>query len=857
MRPQPLSTTRTSFLAAALAAILAWGGEPAAAPAAARAPAGTGVRLVLIGLDGADWQIAGPLIEAGRLPHLARLRRGGAWGDLRSAHPMLSPLLWTSIATGKTPDQHGIVDFLVRDPRSARMVPITSAMRKARALWNIYSDAGRRVDIIAWWATWPAETINGHMISDRTAYSLFGYQPRPEDQVGLVSPPAYLAQVQPLHVDESRITLKDLRRFAPISQADLDAARAKLKGDPTQAYADPINHLVRLLASTRTYHAIALKLLRESPADLLAVYYQGIDEVGHRFAHYIPPRPAWVDEAAFEKYHDVVTRFYEYQDELIGELLEAAGSGVTVAVVSDHGFLNGSDRPDFPPDVELKAGAWHRLYGILVLNGKGIQPGRLEPTSLYDVAPTLLYLSGLPVAADMAGRPILDAIAPAFRSQFEMASVPTYEDPSGARSGGGPDAPAQGSSSAIDDEILAKLRSLGYIASSEIATGPVTQENETPASFTNMLNMAALELQKGDLKRSEEITREILKRRPEHAESHSQLSEVLDRQGRLEEAFSEARTALNMMDAPPERLVARYAQLARRLGRLDEAKAWFLRATQMRPGRGEPWLGLGVVQSLSQDWKGAQASFLRALELNPRSAAAVTGLSNVYERGGRSKEILSSIEAAVTANPDSAAHRALLGVLLSKEGDDRRAEQQLGKALELDPERDASIAGLCEVLLKTGRLDEARRTLEKAIARQADQVEVRMVLGRVYGKMGRMGEAIRQMSEATRIDPSNPSAHAQLGMLLSMQGQPARAIPEVEQALELDPALYELRLHLAILYHDAKRPADCEAQLKRAAEQRPGDPEPHRLLASLYKELGRLEEAERETARVRQITGGT
>src|SRR5262249_43646519 len=161
------------------------------------------------------------------------------------------------------PDQHGIIDFLVIDPRTGQKVPISSVFRKTKALWNIYSDAGRTADFIAWWATWPAESINGHMVSERLAYSLFGFRSRAEDTAGLVSPPSFLDEIAPLRVDESAITLEDLRRFASITAADLAAARAKLTGDPAQAYADPINHLTRILTSTRTYHAIALKLLRE------------------------------------------------------------------------------------------------------------------------------------------------------------------------------------------------------------------------------------------------------------------------------------------------------------------------------------------------------------------------------------------------------------------------------------------------------------------------------------------------------------------------------------------------------------------------------------------------------------------
>ena len=313
--------------------------------------ASTGLRLLLIGIDGADWQIADPLIQQGRLPNLAQLKKTGAWASLRSTTPMLSPLLWNSMATGRTPIEHGIIDFLVKDPQTGRRVPISSAHRKTKALWNIYSEAGLTSDFIAWWATWPAESIHGHMISDRLDYSLFGFRSTQQDLPGLVSPPEYLATTRSLRVTQDAITLLDLQRFAPFTASDMAAARARITEDPAQAFADPLNHLVRVLASTRTYHAIALDLLARKEQDVLSIYYQGIDEICHRYAHFITPRLDWVDLEDFEKFHDVVARYYEYQDALIGELLKASGKDMTVMVVSDHGFLNGSDRPEYSPNL--------------------------------------------------------------------------------------------------------------------------------------------------------------------------------------------------------------------------------------------------------------------------------------------------------------------------------------------------------------------------------------------------------------------------------------------------------------------------------------------------------------------------
>jgi ribosomal protein L30 len=124
-------------------------------------------RVLVIGLDGADWETIDPLLRSGDLPNLARLVREGAHGDLRSYDPMLSPLLWTTIATGKPPDQHGIADFLVKDKATGMRRPITSDFRKVKALWNAMTELDRPSSWFAWWASYPAESIAGTKESHR------------------------------------------------------------------------------------------------------------------------------------------------------------------------------------------------------------------------------------------------------------------------------------------------------------------------------------------------------------------------------------------------------------------------------------------------------------------------------------------------------------------------------------------------------------------------------------------------------------------------------------------------------------------------------------------------------------------
>src|SRR5215470_4567141 len=127
-------------------------------------------RVIVLGLDGMEPSVVDRIIDEDALPNFRRLRDGGASGLLRSSKPLLSPIIWTTIATGKPPDAHGIGHFVATNPQTGKDLPVTSRMRRVKALWNILSDAGRSVAVVGWWATWPAEPVRGAVVSDHTCY---------------------------------------------------------------------------------------------------------------------------------------------------------------------------------------------------------------------------------------------------------------------------------------------------------------------------------------------------------------------------------------------------------------------------------------------------------------------------------------------------------------------------------------------------------------------------------------------------------------------------------------------------------------------------------------------------------------
>jgi predicted AlkP superfamily phosphohydrolase/phosphomutase len=449
----------------------------------AASSAGPG-RLVVLGIDGADWRVIDPLIAAGRLPNLARVVREGATGTLMSMEPSASPSLWTTIATGVTPDRHGIHNFVVAakgtggpasrgagsapagahggpaDPEAppdgrrgapawgeSSVRPVTSTMRQAPAFWNILTRFDRRAGVVGWLVTWPAEPINGYIVSSYLPYVYNWSTGRPlkgtivEGIPHQTFPEGLVDELEPLKVRPQDLDAALLNRFY-----DTAAAGRLLPEDR-----ECVTGFRWSLACDETYRRIGRRLFTRYPVDLFAVYFGGADVASHRFWKFAHPealdyrvRPE--DAAVLGR---VIDAYYEHVDEILGEYLADLGPADTLVVLSDHGF-----QPVWDAARPATSGH-HRLEGVIALWGRGIVPaGRVEGARLVDVLPTLLVLLDLPLAATLEGRPLVGALDESFVRAHPIRQVADYGS---AAVPEGPDV------SDLDDNVLERLRSLGYI----------------------------------------------------------------------------------------------------------------------------------------------------------------------------------------------------------------------------------------------------------------------------------------------------------------------------------------------------------------------------------------------------------
>jgi hypothetical protein len=339
---------------------------------------------VVIGLDGAEGSVVHRLWDEGELPHLKSLAERGTSVTLRTRYG-ISPVIWTTAVTGLGPREHGIHDFVVSTPRGD--VPVSSNLRLAPAIWNLAAAAGRRVAVLGWWVSWPAENLPwGVVVSDRALL------PGP----GRIAPASLLPRL------EREIQVAKASGLA-MGDGERDFPRDRL-----------MTHLAEVLLGEDR---------GDEPFDLTLVYLHGIDTVSHlEWKYYEPKAFPGVSPEEVEHRGDRIPTIYRATDQAIGRIVAAAGAGANIVVLSDHGFHAAEQEQvkvwlDFDRVLEE--------LGYLRRNGEGrVDPGvsRIftHATPLHQATKKLRLSSGIDrrrVAHDLASdlaRLSFDGGAPAF-----------------------------------------------------------------------------------------------------------------------------------------------------------------------------------------------------------------------------------------------------------------------------------------------------------------------------------------------------------------------------------------------------------------------------------------------------------
>lgn len=619
-------------------------------------------RILVLGFDGLDPEAVDLLLSEGKLPNFARLRREGAYGRLKTFKPTLSPILWTTIATGRTPDQHGIGHFVGRDRTVGRDQPVTSDMRRTKALWNLFSDAGRRVGVLGWWATYPPEQVNGFVASDRMAWHFLfaqGFEPAggagAAGSGGLTYPPELEARLRPKMTRPDQIGLADLAPYVEVSATDLER--------PFDLE-DDLQHFRWVLATMRSYRDIGLDLWQSERPELMLAYFEGTDSTAHLFGHLFRAQ-GLAGELALQqkKYGHAVESVYESADRIVGDFLATLERDTTLVVLSDHGFELGilPEDPSRLRDMRRVSEQFHRDHGVLYLYGAGVRPdARLEEPTLLDIAPTLLALSGIPPAEDMPGRVLREG----FVQLDEPARVATYEIPGQRREPTLPATLAQAAApaDAADQALLEHLKSLGYLSGT---------------SSKGDRNLAAIAFENRDYRKSAQMYQTLVAAEPDDAALRASFAGALGALGRYDEALVQLDRSLAIDRLNPEGHHNRGAALER-LGRRDEAIASYREAVRYR-GDYEPSL-----QALAR--LGASATTKAPATGDEKRAAALAEEASNLARRGDYADALSRLTAAQKLAPQLALVCQYESNVAYLAGDRRRAILALERCLVLEPD---------------------------------------------------------------------------------------------------------------------------------------------------------------------------
>ena len=624
------------------------------------------------------------------MPRLARMLAGGARADLATLQPVLSPLLWSSVATGKTADRHGILNFVEPRPTGDGVRIAASTSRRTKALWNILSQSSRRVHVVGWYASHPAEPVRGicvsNMLQEGAPARSADAWPLPE---GVVHPSHHSDAIAACRRHPDAIGPDELAHYIP-------RLRTLRSDDPRP------RQLAMQLARMHAVHQAALATLRAEPEwNAAMVFHETIDTVGHHFMQFVPPRMRHVTDEEMRAFAGVMDRIYETHDRMLGELLDASGPDTTVMLLSDHGFHSDHRRPVIDTtDLKERAAQeaqWHRPLGVLVMSGPGVRRGSIpNAPSLLDVAPTALALMGLPAGRDMQGRVLAECLdgGPA---PEPIASWDEVEGDAAMH-------PASMRQDPFDSQdAIRQLIDLGYMAA---PTQGVQLQLDMVRRETRF-NHAVVLAFTGRAAEAVTILEGLVEECPTEARYRADLARMLHAAGR-HEACIEALQRLTGSAAEDPALQLLHAACLIQLDRTQDASRRIdalMAAGSVPP---EDLLQLGQVLT-ALEREDAAATLARAATHEPDNPLVAMAQAREALMHGRHEDVIDhTLRAAELRQTLPEAH-FLLGVSLAWLGDLSNARKSLELTLALQPGLVDAHRFLAIVCRAVGELDAAER----------------------------------------------------------------------------------------------------------------------------------------------------
>ena len=727
-------------------------------------------KVLLIGWDAADWKVIKPLLDEGKMPHLQKLIDNGIMGNLATLRPELSPMLWTSIATGKRPYKHGVLGFTEPDPEGQGVRPVSSLSRRGKAIWNILNQQGLKSVVVGWWPSHPVEPIDGVMVSNhyQRAVALFN-KPWPMAG-GTVHPKRLVGNLAALRTHPQELDPGLISLFLPgLHEIDQEKNRR-------------VESLAKIIADATTIKNAMCAILKHEPWDFGAVYFDAIDHFCHGFMDFHPPRLKRVKEEDYELYKEVVSSGYRLHDVYLGALLEAAGDDVTTIIVSDHGFHSDHLRPARLPKEPAGPAAQHRPYGIFLAHGPGIKKDELiYGASLLDICPTILTLYDLPIGDDMDGKPLVNI----FSKAPTIKTVAGWDSIAGPY-GDGCHAESMRLDPAAAREAVQQLVDLGYIeepdADKEKAAENAVREmryNEARSYMDAGLHIEALPL----------------------------LEELL-REWPFEYRFGIQMAFCHLaLDRPQDARPGLEKILARRRKRALEARA---EIDEFRKKHGDAMQEGSLSKEQWHEWRNLVS------DANQNPYAVEFLLATMLLAEGDEASALKHLKKAQKADSGQPILYLKLGEVYEKMKRFSSAERAYSKVLELDHEVPEALLGLSRTALAGKKNQTAAHFALDAMALRFHQPEAHYLLGWALHRLNEIPRAVQALKTAVAQNPNYPQAYLRLAYIYKKR---LHLMPEAEacrqQAKEARRRLRDLKSGKV---NDSERVA-VRAEAARSSDQ--------------------------------------
>ncbi len=422
-------------------------------------------RLFLIGIDGATWDLIQPSIDRGLLPSFATIQKNSAWGELKTIVPTISPIIWSSMATGIRLVEKGFKTWEM----DGQLTPALWR-KKAVPFWEILDRVGVRNGIINWWSTYPATMLQrGWMITDR-----FRLGVRYVEELGVIYPSEQVVAFRRMykHIPLQRV-FGELNRYGFPTMTLVKEKYPQYIND--EKVTKRVRQLVLYMRQDLVVHEAAKYTLKYWQPDFLAVLYRMVDVYSHfnvaftkhpdiykKARKELTPdilRSSWNTPDIQKKIAEINAAFSDdilpalkFMDDILRDYLENLDEHDYLLLVSDHGFRwrgYGYGHSETVDGIPLP-------HGFFAIMGPNVQKGKIQKSmSIYSIAPLILWFYDAPLSEQFVEKVPLFLFKQSIRTKH-VTYVKGYRRIH-------TDLTPQTREAPGEEELREELKSLGYI----------------------------------------------------------------------------------------------------------------------------------------------------------------------------------------------------------------------------------------------------------------------------------------------------------------------------------------------------------------------------------------------------------